>query len=101
MLALGDRTLMAEREILPDQVGPAGEDREESPGDGHSVFEHPRTAKAVGTEGNRVHPRAIQVSCTGAQLVEEQGGRGYGEAQAPRRPFEPAMVLAAGLFAVR
>jgi len=64
-----------------DQVGPAGEDREESPGDGQSVVEHPRTMTAVGTEGNRARPRAVRVSCIGTQLVEEQGGRGYGEAQ--------------------
>ncbi len=36
---------------------------------------------AVGTEGNRARPRALRVSCTGVQLVEEQGGRGYGETQ--------------------
>ena len=81
MLALEDRTLLAEREVLQDQVGPAGEDREESRGDGPSGVEHPRTMKAVGTEGNRAYPRAIRVSCTEAQLVEEQGGRGYGEAE--------------------
>ena len=81
MLPSEDSKLLPEREVLQDQVGPAGEDREECPGDGKSAVEHPRTMTAVGTEGNRARPRAIRVSCTGAQLVEEQGGRGYGETQ--------------------
>ncbi len=76
-----DGKLLSEREVLEDQVGPAGEDREESPGDGKSAVEHPRTMMAVGTEGNRARLRAIRVSCTGTQLVEGQGGRGIGEGQ--------------------
>jgi len=81
VLALEDSELLAEREVLQDQVGPAGEDREESPGDGEWVAEHPGTMTAHRTEGNRAHPRAIRLSCTGAQLVEGEGGWGYGEAQ--------------------
>jgi hypothetical protein len=81
VLALEDSELLVEREVLQDQVGPVGEDREESPGDGQSVVEHPRTMTAVGTEGNRARPRALRVSRTGTHPVEEQGGRGYGEAQ--------------------
>jgi hypothetical protein len=76
-----DSELLPEREVFQDQVGPVGEHREESLGDCQSVVEHRRTMKAVGTEGNRTRPRALRISCTGAQLVEEQGGRGCGEAQ--------------------
>ena len=76
LLPSEDSKLLSEREVLQDQVGPAAEDREENPGDGQSVAEHPRTMTAVGTEGNLVRPRALRVSCTGTQLVEEQGGRG-------------------------
>ena len=54
MLPSEDSELPAEREVLQDQVGPAGEDREESPGDGQSAVEHPRTMTAVGTEGTRL-----------------------------------------------
>ena len=79
MLPSEDSELLSEREVLQDQISPAGEDREESPGNGQSMVEHPRTMTAVGTEGNRARPRALRVSCTGVQLVEEQGGRGYGE----------------------
>lgn len=64
-----------------DQVGPVGEDRAESPGDGKSAVEQPRTMTAIGTESNRALPRAIRLSCVGAQLIEGQGGQGYGEAQ--------------------
>ena len=49
MLPSEDGELLAQREVLDDQVGPAGEDREESPGDGKSAVEHPRTMTAVGT----------------------------------------------------
>ena len=76
-----DSELLAEREVLYDRVGPAGEDCEESPGGGRSAVEHPRTMTAVGTEGNQARPQAIRVSCTGAQLVEGQGGPGVGEGQ--------------------
>ena len=65
-----DSELLSEREVLQDQVGPAGEDRDESLGDGKEAVEHPRTMTAVGTGGNRVRPRAIRVSCRGTQLVE-------------------------------
>jgi len=81
VLALEDSELLAEREVLQDQVGPTGEDCEASPGDGQSVVEHPRTTTAVGTEGNQARPRALRVSRTGAHLVEGQGGRGRGEGQ--------------------
>jgi acyl-CoA synthetase (AMP-forming)/AMP-acid ligase II len=33
------------------------------------------------SDAQGTRPRAIRVSCMGTQLVEEQGGRGYGEAQ--------------------
>ena len=62
MLALEDRKLLAEREVLQDQVGPAGEDREDSPGDGKRAVEHPRAMTAVETEGNRARPRALRIS---------------------------------------
>ena len=55
--------------------------RDESPEDGMGAEEHPRTMAAVGSESSRAHPRAIRVSCIGAQLVEGQGGRGFGEGQ--------------------
>ena len=71
--------LLAEREVLVHEVRAAGEDRYESPDDGKEAVEHPRTMTAVGAEGNRAHPRAIRVACTGTQLVEGQGGLGYGE----------------------
>jgi hypothetical protein len=80
LLPLKDSDLLSEREVLQYQVGPAGEDRDENPGDGQSVAEHPRTMMAVGREGNRTRPRSLRVSCTAAQLVEGQGGRGCGEA---------------------
>ena len=106
LLPSEDSKLLAEREVLQDQVGPAGEDREESPGDGQSMVEHPRTMTAVETEGNGARPRALRVSCTGAQLVEGQGERGYGEAHprnqcshsplfaptGPSTPDEPCVV---------
>jgi hypothetical protein len=82
LLPSEDGELLSEREVLQDQVGPAGEDREESPGDGKSAVQHPRTMPTVGTEGNRAYPRAIRVSCIGTQLAEGQGGRGYGEGHA-------------------
>jgi hypothetical protein len=75
-----DGELLSEREDLQDQVGPATEDREESPGDGKSAVEHPRTITAVRTESKRARPRAIRESCIGTQLVEAQAGWGYGEA---------------------
>jgi len=91
VLALEDSELLAEREVLQDQVGPAGEDREASPGDGQSVVEHPRATTAVGTEGNRARPRALRVSCIGTQLVEGQGGRGCGEGHRETAgPLHPA-----------
>jgi len=106
LLPSEDSKLLAEREVLQDQVRPAGEDREESPGDGQSMVEHPRTMTAVETEGNGARPRALRVSCTGAQLVEGQGERGYGEAHprnqcshsplfaptGPSTPDEPCVV---------
>ena len=49
MLPLEDGKLLAEREVLQDQVGPAGEKRDESPDDGKEAVEHPRTITAAGT----------------------------------------------------
>ncbi len=76
-----DGKLLSEREVFRDQVGPAGEDREQIPGDEKGAVEHPRTMLAVRAEGNRAYLRAIRVSCRGTQLVEGQGGRGCGEGQ--------------------
>ncbi len=53
LLPLEDSELLSEREVLQDQVGPSGEEREEGLGDGHSMIEHPRTMTAVGAEDNR------------------------------------------------
>ncbi len=39
-------------------------------------------ATLTDSDAQGTRPRAIRVSCMGTQLVEEQGGRGYGEAQA-------------------
>ena len=89
LLPSEDSNLLSEREVLQDQVGPAGEEREESPGDAQSMVEHPRTMTAVGTEGNRARPPALRVPRIGMQLVEEQGGRGYGEAQVTARHSSP------------
>ena len=88
---LEDSKALSEREVLQDQVGPAGEERGESPGDGQSADEHPRAMIAAGTEGNRARPRAIRVSCIGTQLVVGQGGRGFGEGQ----PGQPGFVTLA------
>ena len=82
MLPSKDGKLLSEREVLQDQVGPAGEDREESPGDGKSAVEHPRAMMAVAMAGNQARLPAIRVSCTGTQLLEGRGGRGLGEGPA-------------------
>ena len=65
-----DGKLRSEREVFQDQVGPAGEDRQESPGDGKSAVQHPRTMAELGTEGNRARPPVSRVSRIGTQLVE-------------------------------
>ena len=70
MLPSEDGKLWSEREVLQDQVGPAGEDRQESPGDGKSAVQHPRTMAELGTEGNRARPPVSRVSCIGTELVE-------------------------------
>ena len=88
-----DGKLLAEREVLQDQDGPAGEDREENPGGGQSADEHPRAMIAAGTEGNRARPRAIRVSCTGTQLVEGQRGRVFGEGQWTPRSYQPDKLI--------
>jgi hypothetical protein len=62
VLPLEDGKLPAEREVLDHEVGATGEARKESPGNGKSAVEHPRTMPTVETEGNRAHPRAIRVS---------------------------------------
>ena len=69
-LLVEDGEPLSEREVFQDQVGPAGEDREESLGDGKSAVQHPRTMAALGTEGNRARPPVSRVSCIGTQLVE-------------------------------
>jgi hypothetical protein len=81
---LEDGTLMAERDVLDHEAGAAGGDRDEGPDDDKEAVEHPRARTAVGTEGNRAHPRATRASCIGAQLVEGQGGRGHGEEHQPQ-----------------
>ena len=77
ILPLEDGKLLAGREVLDQEISAAGEDREKSPDGGKEAVEHPRTMTAVGREGSRARPRAIRVSCKGAQLVEGQGGRGF------------------------
>lgn len=85
MPSSADSKLLSEREVLQNQVGPAGEDRERSPGDGKGAFAHPRSIPALGTEGKRALLREIRVPCTGTQLVDGQGGRGLGEGDDPER----------------
>jgi len=65
VLASEDGELLAESEVLHDEVGPAGEDREESPGDGKSALEDPRTTTAVTTEHRRADLPASSVSFIG------------------------------------
>ena len=88
LLPSEDSKLLSEREVLQDQVGPAGEDREESPGDGQSLVEHPRTMPAVGTEGNRAHPRALRGFCKGRNSLKGKAdgdmARHRGRGRTPR-----------------
>ena len=65
ILPLEDGKLLAERKVLDQKVGAAGEDRRKSPDDGKEAVERPRPMTPVGTEGNGARPRAIRVSCIG------------------------------------